>query len=640
MFKTIAGLILLLIPFLLIYKFKDKKIGFAYILSFLIAFHLLLAVVLQAFGIFNYLIVFGINLLLDMIIIVKTDFKNLFANFKKIKIKKIDWILIFVIALVAFQFYCVHYNYTGEIVSVNLSSSNDSHFKDINSSYFKDINYSYFENFFSNHSGYYNEIQNSYVKNMRYGYPYLSDEWAAVSLIKYSINSGKLPLVNPLWPENSFPNLELPFHSFLSEIILLLDLNPLTQYVLLSIFASTLIAVLVYFILKINKINSFASAIAALSVPYITTGTNLPGLWNLIPLILGIISMSLGFIFMSAKKNKMVLFLGLLTLLFYPPLFVLCSASLIAYFIFSGISKEKKIKYLTIFFGICVLAVLILSLFTFFAWNSFNEFFHYITSKIFYHSYGWLEITKYQIWKVVPALTVLLAGIGAFSINLKKKAWLIAPLITGIFFWWFYSFLLWVFIIEDQRIITSTAFLIVIFSGFGLQVVINYLKKFRFVKKYKILEIVSILILVLFLISSFTYTEREQWKSFKYYNLYSGSEEEPRPSTNYYLHEDDLRLFKGIQQKNFLSIDWKGLVIGAATNNYPLNSKAGTITNSLLDYYEFIAADCTEKTEISKNYTIDYVYSEKFSCSDFKEIGNSSEGLYLYEVNLTSNKKN
>ena len=41
---VIIGLILLLSPFLLMTRFKDKKLGFAYILSFLLAFHLFLAI--------------------------------------------------------------------------------------------------------------------------------------------------------------------------------------------------------------------------------------------------------------------------------------------------------------------------------------------------------------------------------------------------------------------------------------------------------------------------------------------------------------------------------------------------------------------------------------------------------------------
>ena len=122
-----------------------------------------------------------------------------------------------------------------------------------------------------------------YVENMNYGYPYLSDEWAAISFIEYSISSGKLPIVNPLWHNEAFFNLELGFHSFLSEIVLLLNLNPLTHYVFLNIFSGMIICLLVYFILRFSKIDVFSSAVACLLVSYIISGGNLPGLWTLIP---------------------------------------------------------------------------------------------------------------------------------------------------------------------------------------------------------------------------------------------------------------------------------------------------------------------------------------------------------------------
>ena len=592
MIKTILGLILLLIPFLLIYKFKDKKIGFAYILSFLIASHLLLAVVLQAFGIFNYLIVFGINLLLDMIIIVKTDFKNLFVNFKKIKANKIDWILIFVVIVLFIQLFSVHYNYTGKATSI-------------------------FESY-------------KEVKNMKYPYPYFSDEWAAVSFIKYSINSGKLPLVNPLWHNEPFPNLELPFHSFVSEIILLLNLNPLTQYTLLTIFSGLLICLLVYFILRVNKIDSLVSAIAALSIPYITNGANLPGLWTLVPLILGIISMLLGFIFMSTKKNKMVLFLGLLTLIFYPPLFVLYGTSLIVYFIFSNINKEKKIKYLGVFFWVCVFVVFILSLFAYFVWGSFKEFFSYILSKIFYETFTKGMIPDFLIFKIIPLPILFLSIFGILKIT-RKKLWLIAPIFVGLIYWILYSFVLWRFIIEYERVIVSTSILIVILSGLGLSYLIKDLQEFRFIRKYKILLIAQILILILFFVFCFFYTERDNWQTLKLHSTYL--DYSPAAPASIYLHEDDLRLFKGIQQKRFLSLPWKGTVIGVATNNYPLYTKPATLTNQIVSFSDFMDADCEEKSKIAKEYEINYVYSKKFNCSGFREIGDSSEGLYLYEAN-------
>ena len=86
MIKTIIGLILLLCPFLLIYKFQNKKLGFAQILSFIILFQLIIAILTQMFKIFNYPTILVLNFFLLIIIFKKTDFKALKENIKNIKI--------------------------------------------------------------------------------------------------------------------------------------------------------------------------------------------------------------------------------------------------------------------------------------------------------------------------------------------------------------------------------------------------------------------------------------------------------------------------------------------------------------------------------------------------------------------------
>ena len=85
MIKNILGLIILLIPFLLVYKFKDKKEGFCTILAFFLVFHLVAAFLTQAFGIFNYLIVLFISIVADIFILAKINYKELKLQLKNIK---------------------------------------------------------------------------------------------------------------------------------------------------------------------------------------------------------------------------------------------------------------------------------------------------------------------------------------------------------------------------------------------------------------------------------------------------------------------------------------------------------------------------------------------------------------------------
>ena len=586
--KTIIGLIILLFPFLLVNNFKNKKSGGFYVLSFMMFFHLAIAVLTQSFHIFNYNIVLGINVIACIIILKKFDFNKFRENIKSIKI---DWIFIFVLIILSIQFFSVHYNYTGEVTTISESYKQ--------------------------------------VKNIKYVYPYFSDEWIAVSLVKYSIESGSLPLSNPLWYNTPFPNLELGFHSFVSEIILLLNLNPLTQYTLLSIFTSILICVLVYFILRINKVSKLISAIACLSIPYIINGANLPGIWTLTPIIIGIITMLLGFLFMSVNSKKMSFFLAFMTLIFYPPLFIFYSVALIFYVVSKDIPKNEKQKLLFLYLLLCVVAALIL-LFFVISINPFKETIYYIFSKIFYKTFTEGFIPNFNVFKVIPIPIFLISIFGIFKIP-KKKTWLIAPVFAGALYWVLYSFVTWRFIIEYERVVFATSLLIVLISGFGFQYLIKYLRECNFIKK-EFLQIILLLILILFFIMSFSYTNRDNWKELKLYSIDGGKIFNPASPANNYLYEDDLELFKEIKEKSFLTLPWKGTVIGAATNNYPLETKPSTITNRIARFSDFMNAECNEKLNMAKNKKIDYIYSPEFNCGSFNLVGQSNEWLYLYEI--------
>ena len=207
------------------------KNGFLYALFFLIAFQTFLAITTQALGLFYYQIILTVNLLAIFLIIIWV-----LKNYKKIQfdIKKIDWVVFIVAIISVLTLFQVHYNYTGKFNMVS-------------------------DSLFQYHQ----------ASNMSYSYPYFSDEWYSVSLVKEAIASHSLPLKNPF--DNSFfPDFEIFFHSFIAEIILLLGLNPLTQYAVLSIFINTLIILLAYLFLRINNVSKLASAISSLSILYIT----------------------------------------------------------------------------------------------------------------------------------------------------------------------------------------------------------------------------------------------------------------------------------------------------------------------------------------------------------------------------------
>jgi hypothetical protein len=267
-------------------------VKFVKFLLFFIIFQTLLAVFTQFFGIFYFWVIFVPNLLAVLVIVFL-----FFKNYKIIKFKnfRIDRVAFAVVIISAVTLYQVHYNYTGKYSMVN------------------DVLFQYHE-----------------VKNMQYVYPYFSDEWYAVALVKESIKNHSLPLNNP-FDSSFFPNLEMFFHSFIAEIMMLFGFDPLTQYTALSVFINTLIILLAYCFLRINNVSKLTSAISSLSILYITCGSNLPGIWNLIPITMGIVLSLIGFCFLSAFDFKMAVLSFVFGALFYPPLIIFYAVALPVY---------------------------------------------------------------------------------------------------------------------------------------------------------------------------------------------------------------------------------------------------------------------------------------------------------------------
>ncbi|MBS3079625.1 hypothetical protein J4218_05880 [Candidatus Pacearchaeota archaeon] len=595
MIKLLTGLILIVIPFLLVNLFEDKKKGFFYILSCLIGFHLIISLLTQFFHFFSYNILLLVYVLLDIVIIIYYYQKD--AKFFKLKFSfkniKIDWMLVLVLIILIIGLGSVHFNYTGKISTING---------------IRDVN------------------------NVRIIYPYYSDEWSAISLVNYVFENNSLPLKNSLIGEGSFMNFELGFHSFIAGIMLFLGLTPITDYVFLSLFFGILICILVYFILRINGIGKLNSGIACLLIPFIVNGSNLPGIWYLLPVTIGLVCMLLGYLFISMNEKKASVFISLLVLLFYPPLFVFYTLSLIFFILFTNFTKREKLVYFSIYFGICLLVAFILSIKVLFEKDfSFFNTASYIFSKLIYSTYTENAIPDYSIWKVIPILILTVSIVGIFSRFFdRKKYWLLMPIFIGLIFWVVYSFSLFRFIIEYQRVVFVVSILIVCFSGFGLDFLESKFKN-KYFKEYNMFFILQLLILVVIFLFSFFYTSFNNWEDLKLNYLSTNQLISPNAPANTYLIEDDLILFKEINKKRFLSLPWKGLVIGSATGNYPLDSKDSTLTVSIVDYAYFINSNCSIKKELALNHKIDFVYSIPFFCEDYFEfVGKSPENMHLY----------
>ncbi|MBD3262731.1 MAG: hypothetical protein GF334_13860, partial [Candidatus Altiarchaeales archaeon] len=227
---SLLGVILFFPPFLYALGFKGFRQKTFEVLLALVFFHLSLAVVSQALGLFNYATVLASNVLVAWVSLAKTDWAQTKRNIRAIRV---DWFLVAALVIISVQLWQVHQSYTGIVTTA-------------------------FEPYV-------------FVEDLKYPYPYFSDEWVSIAFIDYCIESGSLPFVNPLWYNEFFINFEFAFHSLLSELTLFLGLNPLTQYTLLGFFSALLICVLIYFLLREYGVGRAACAGALLLVPHIVS---------------------------------------------------------------------------------------------------------------------------------------------------------------------------------------------------------------------------------------------------------------------------------------------------------------------------------------------------------------------------------
>jgi hypothetical protein len=585
MIRIILGVLMLLLPFLLIFRFKDKRRGFVTILTLLIGAMLIISLILQLFGIFSKTIMLIIFLVINFFIILKTDFKKI-----KIEARKINpnnWYFIATFFIIFISLYAVHYNFSGTMHTI---------------------------------------IDSVEVNNIRYTYPYYSDEWISASLFRYSINSGKIPMVNPLSENVFFPNFGFPFYTFGSGFYAVLGVDPVENFALIVLIAGLLICALVYFLLRLSNIGVFASCLSALSVIYLTNGQTMPGLWYFNPVNLGLIFLLLSITFIIINDKKMFITSAILSIIFYPPIAIFT----LPLFLFLLKDLRKNKKYLLISFSLIVFVTLSIFLLV----KSFHSSLalDYLKNRIFYNSLLENATLELSIFYIIPLIVLIFAMIGLFSKRkeIDKKIWILIPLFIGILLWIIYSQVFWRFLIEYERAVFITSVFIVLLSGFGFDYLFSSLKKT--LKKQHIGAIIFILILFLFLFLSFSYTERTNWQKLIIKSTTCEEYSTPLPPANTYLHPADLELFKGITNKKFLSYGWKGLVVGVATDNYPVHTKGSTITNFYFDFDKFQRETCKNKLLIAKEQKWDYVYLEEIKCDGFELIGISIEGMHLYKI--------
>lgn len=484
------------------------------------------------------------------------------------------------------------------------------------------------------------------VTRSSYAYPFYSDEWVGVALTKYSIDSGNLPIVNPLDENKPFPNFLFASHSLLAYLFLLLGVAPLISYAPFAVLCGCITCLLVYFVLRSVKIpkesepSAFSVAVAILCIPFITNSGNLPGLWTLLPFNVSFVFL-LAAMFGFLNASRQIFWIStVLSVVLYPPMVIFVTAFILGSYIqdksfFNTVSVDtikRSRKTAFIFFtstGLILLAVHFLL-----KNSSFTELIQRAFSLLIRERLD-SGVVYYEPWKIIPLFILPFVLIGMWQVWKKKMFFILSPVIVGVVFWILNAFIAKVIVIEPSRVVTITSILLVAVSAFGISSFSDFfLRKNPDVFDGFTMHSVKILILVYFVIMSLAASRFGLWHRLVLVIDLSGVKQEliPSPPVTRFLTDDDMRVFAYIIKKRFLAPSWKGLVIGAATQNYPLDSKTSTISNTQVSYVDFIKMNCDVKEKIALRFKIEYVYAQAFSCEGFEEINMGSETLRLYRV--------
>ncbi|MDE2188500.1 MAG: hypothetical protein KGJ35_02100 [Patescibacteria group bacterium] len=585
------GLILLLAPFILTFNFKDKKSGFLWVFVCVIIGQTLIGLTTQYFHVFSYLSTVIINVCVDLLVVSISVFLPKYSI--KLSGIKPNWFVIFACLIVFLELYSVHFAYTGTVAHID---------------------------------------GNSNVLLQSFPYPSFSDEWSAIAIANYSIKTHALPTVNPLDGSIMMHPL-IAFFSLISELFLLLGQTPLLAYQAFAFVGSLIIVVLIFVVAGDGKkFSKISGAVAALVAPLITTSGNLPGLWSLIPVTLGIMFFLVAFIAVKIKDLKLFLTSSFGALIIYPPMIIFLIPLGFAAGLISGHYSRKKIFQVG-FASIILVAlpatviILVMS-----RSSGFLPTIELVRSYIFRNSLDG-GVSSYVIWDIIPWYFLGLAAIGLWH-SIVSRCWsIIVPLGVGFVFWSIYAFTTHLLIIDYPRVVYVTSIMLVILSGQGFDKLMEWLVKVALKPTW--IKPIMVIFIFAMTISMLSYPS-DAWSRLTFTMTQNGHQTfyMPDPPVTEYLTSQDLMLFANIKSAVFIAPPWKGLTIAAATGNFPLESKMSTISTLVYPYQQFMSLDCEQKSAVIKKYDVSYVYSynQVIKCSNLSLVGISTENMYLYKI--------
>lgn len=600
------GIVLALLPFLLVLAAARPLATLPRVVTALVILHLTAGLVLQGTGTFTYPIVIAIHGAVGIGVIYTIWLRRRLAlatvsTLGQRKALTEIAVVIAVLLISAVSLWAVHYDYTGKI-----STATDR--------------------------------QYTQVQDMEYPYPYFADAWYTVAFAEKTIESGTLPLSNPLSKQGEFVfNPKIAFHSMLAELFMLLTIPPLTGLSILMVVSTTLLVLVSYALLRelarqldiTGVLAPGLAAIGALSVLYITASGNLPTVWTVTPLLYALIVFTAGLLALMRTDRITPVVAGAVILLLYPPAAVFYAAAVVTYAIYT----RGRIPWKTVTIcagGVGVAGGAIVGLIALRTGALLGPL-AAIGNHLWFTSYIAPASPSFPIWAIVPFWALVLAIPGVIAAT-RRVPWLAAPTILALGWWLLYAGTAQRLGISYPRVVFIAALLTVIVAGVGLLYLARIFLAEAPERARAPLLIVTGVALALFVVGGVFYTERDSWTALRKIRKDQGIAYMPAAPANRYYTEADRRLFADIHNKRFLALPWKGTVIGVTTTNYPLSIKGGTIRRSTTAYRRFMSGSCETKRQIAAQ--VDYVYTPPIDCAGFKKIGEGEGGnLILYKTN-------
>lgn len=446
------------------------------------------------------------------------------------------------------------------------------------------------------------------IENKFAFYPIYSDEWVNFGLINNSVINNSLPIYNYLDHNKFFINILIPFHTFISFFVLYFNLN-IEGYVVLGKFFNFLILIAVFVLIKKNNINNLA-ALFAITVMLFINNSNATSLWSFIPINLSFLFLIISFLNFRHVNS-------FLSLLFYPPMGIII--------LFRYVYLYRYLAYKYIFYLSSVFVLLL----------NINSPFQIYVQKIFdllirpsaYSFNENISIFNMFPWFITP---IILIGIIIQFKNKKNTDYLFILLIC-ILFWIYYSLYNTIIVIDKVRVITITAWLLILPISFGFNYLINKLN----IKKQKYFYIALLLFLIL---NVKTYAKNNNYDT-KISNQYYSSIVSKDSESVY--DQKDIDIFNKYvgKEKVFLSTPWKSLIISTVTDNTPMLSKSSYLGVNKVNYDTFVKKPCKYKDKIFIKNKIDFFYGKKINCPNFLLIHSQADNDKPFLYRFVNNSK-